>query len=103
MPLPPLWALGHQQSRLQLLSRVDGAEDIARTTRRTTCRSMSSTSISTHGRLPRLHLDPTRFPDPAALTARLAGDGIKVVTIVDPGVKYQPRGRLRRLRRRRGA
>jgi alpha-glucosidase len=34
--------------------------------------------------------DPQRFPNPAALTARLAAQGVKVVTIVDPGVKLQP-------------
>jgi alpha-glucosidase len=34
--------------------------------------------------------DPARFPDPAGLSAKLGRQGIKVVTIVDPGVKYQP-------------
>ena len=92
MPLPPLWALGHQQSRYSYYP-ASMAEDIART-------------YQAHDLpLDVLYLDihymdgyrvftwnPTRFPDPAALTARLAGDGIKVVTIVDPGVKYQPEG-----------
>src|SRR5581483_2835811 len=31
-----------------------------------------------------------RFPDPDALIADLGRQGVKVVTIVDPGVKYQP-------------
>ncbi len=31
-----------------------------------------------------------RFPDPAAFIGRLRSQGVKVVTIVDPGVKYQP-------------
>ena len=30
------------------------------------------------------------FQYPAGLTARLRSQGVKVVTIVDPGVKYQP-------------
>ena len=34
--------------------------------------------------------DRTRFPDPKALTEKLAAQGVKLVTIVDPGIKYQP-------------
>src|SRR5207244_565477 len=33
--------------------------------------------------------DPKRFPDPAALTEKLGRQGVKIVAIVDPGVKYQ--------------
>jgi len=31
-----------------------------------------------------------RFPDPAGLARKLAQQGVKLVTIIDPGVKYQP-------------
>jgi alpha-glucosidase (family GH31 glycosyl hydrolase) len=31
------------------------------------------------------------FPNPKAFTEKLAREGVKVVTIVDPGVKYQPK------------
>jgi alpha-glucosidase len=34
--------------------------------------------------------DDQRFPDPKGLTDKLGRQGVKVVTIVDPGVKYQP-------------
>ena len=34
--------------------------------------------------------DPKRFPDPRALMSRLKAQGVKVITIVDPGIKYQP-------------
>ena len=34
--------------------------------------------------------DTSRFPDPRGLTTKLARQGVKVVTIVDPGVKHQP-------------
>ncbi len=64
-----------------------------------------------HGILPRtrripcdvIHLDidymngyrvftwsPKRFPNPAQLVGDLAKDGFKTVTIIDPGVKYEP-------------
>jgi len=34
--------------------------------------------------------DPKRFPDPKALADKLGTRGVKLVTIVDPGIKYQP-------------
>ena len=34
--------------------------------------------------------DRKRFPDPLALTERLKRQGVKVIAIVDPGVKHQP-------------
>ncbi|MBI2510680.1 MAG: DUF4968 domain-containing protein [Opitutae bacterium] len=90
MPLPPRWALGHHQSRYSYYPDTM-VEQVARTYR-------------AHDLpLDVIHLDidymdeyrvftwhPTRFPNPAALTAQLARDGVRVVTIVDPGVKYQP-------------
>jgi alpha-glucosidase len=90
MPLPPQWALGNQQSRWGYYpeSMVD---EVVR---------------QYHARdlpLDVLHLDidymqgyrvftwnTKRFPDPLALTKRLAAKGVKLVTIVDPGVKHQP-------------
>jgi len=35
--------------------------------------------------------DGEHFPDPRAFTKQLEQQGVKVVTIVDPGVKYQPK------------
>jgi alpha-glucosidase len=90
MPLPPLWSLGNQQCRYSYYPDTL-VEDIARTYR-------------THDLpLDVLYLDihymngyrdftwnPQRFPDPKGMIARLKAEGVKVVTIVDPGVKYQP-------------
>ncbi len=90
MPLPPLWALGHQQSRYSYYPDTM-VEQVAATYR-------------AH-RLPLdvIHLDihymdayrvftwnRDRFPDPAGLAQRLAQQGVRLITIVDPGVKYQP-------------
>jgi alpha-glucosidase len=90
MPLPPLWALGNQQSRWSYYPEAM-AEEVVRQYR---LRDLP---------LDVLHLDidymqdyrvftfnPERFPDPKAFTDRLKQQGVKVVTIVDPGVKYQP-------------
>ena len=90
MPMPPRWSLGNQQSRYSYYS-ASVAEEVVRRYRA--------------DRLPLdvLHLDldymngyrvftwdPIRFPDPKGFTRRLMESGVKVVTIVDPGVKYQP-------------
>lgn len=90
MPLPPMWALGNQQSRWSYYPDTM-AEEVVREYR---ARDLP---------LDVLHLDidymqnyrvftwnTKRFPDPKGLTERLKAQGVKVVTIVDPGVKYQP-------------
>ncbi|KFE70296.1 Alpha-glucosidase [Hyalangium minutum] len=89
-PLPPLWSLGAQQSRWG----YENAKDIR---------------AVLHGyrkaRLPLdcLYLDidymegykvwtwdKTRYPDPAGLAREAAEQGVRLVTIVDPGVKAEP-------------
>ncbi|HEX8847167.1 MAG TPA: TIM-barrel domain-containing protein [Pyrinomonadaceae bacterium] len=90
MPMPPMWALGNQQSRWSYYPDTM-AEEVVRQYRE---RDLP---------LDVLHLDidymqgyrvftwnTDRFPDPKALTEKLKRQGVKVVTIVDPGVKYQP-------------
>ena len=92
MPLPPLWALGNQQSRYSyypaaMVSQVAAAyraHDLPLDVLYLDIHYMDAYRVFTW--------DAHRFPDPAALTAALGRDGIKVVTILDPGVKYQPTG-----------
>ncbi|HEX8889167.1 MAG TPA: glycoside hydrolase family 31 protein [Pyrinomonadaceae bacterium] len=90
MPLPPMWALGNQQSRWGYYPDTM-AEEVVRQYRE---RDLP---------LDVLHLDidymqgyrvftwnRERFPNPKELTDKLRQQGVKVITIVDPGVKYQP-------------
>jgi alpha-glucosidase len=92
MPLPPMWALGNQQSRWGYYPDTM-AEEVVREYR---ARDLP---------LDVLHLDidymqgyrvftwnTDRFPNPKGLTDKLKQQGVKLVTIVDPGVKYQPQG-----------
>ncbi len=85
--LPPLWALGHHQSRY---SYAD-AEEV-----RAIAAEFRERDIPTDA----IHLDihymdgfrvftfhPRRFPDPAGLASDLAGQGFRLVAIVDPGIK----------------
>lgn len=90
MPLPPKWALGYHQCRWSYES-ADVVQKLAQEFRQ---RQIPCDVI---------HFDidymrgyrvftwsPTRFPNPAQLLADLAKDGFKAVTIVDPGVKFEP-------------
>ncbi|MBC7260620.1 MAG: glycoside hydrolase family 31 protein, partial [Chloroflexi bacterium] len=87
MPLPPLWALGYQQSRWSYYpdSRV---REIARLFRehRIPCDAIYLDIHYMDGyRCFTWH--PTRFPDPSALLADLHHQGFKVVVIIDCGIK----------------
>ena len=89
-PLPPLWSLGAQQSRWG----YENAGDI---------RSVIH-GYRAHGLpLDCVYLDidymegykvwtwdRTRYPDPAGLAREAAGQGVKLVTIIDPAVKAEP-------------
>ena len=90
MPLPPRWSLGYHQCRWSYES-----QDIVR----------QLTHEFRQRRIPCdvIHLDidymngyrvytwsPKRFADPKQLLHDLMQDGFKAVTIVDPGVKYEP-------------
>ncbi|MDB6110825.1 MAG: alpha-glucosidase [Pedosphaera sp.] len=90
MPLPPRWALGYQQCRYSYETRAR-FETIARNFRRRKI-PCDVLYLDIH------HMDDYRvftfgktFSKPAQLMAKLARQGFKVVTIVDPGVKDDPK------------
>jgi alpha-glucosidase len=90
MPLPPMWTLGNQQSRwgyyndarAEAVVNKYRADDLPLDALYLDIHYMSAYRVFTW--------DPQRFPDPSAFTAKLGQQGVKVVPIVDPGVKYQP-------------
>jgi len=90
-PLPPRWALGHHQSRWSYRN----ARQVRRVAREIRRRGIPTDVIH----LDIDHMDgyrvftwhPRRFPDPASLLRELREQGFRVVTIVDPGVKVDPR------------
>lgn len=90
MPLPPLWGLGYQQCRYSYETR-ERFEEVAREFRRRglpcdvlylDIHHMDGYRVFTFGK---------KFPKPAEMIAKLAKRGFKVVTIVDPGVKDDPK------------
>src|SRR3954447_17482209 len=86
-PMPPLWALGNQQSRWSYMS-ADELRAIADgfRSREIPC-DVLYLDIDYMDGYRVFTWDAERFPDPAGLISSLAEDGFRVVTIIDPGVK----------------
>ena len=86
--LPPLWALGYQQSRWSYMTQQK-VLDVAHEFR---ARRIPADVIY----LDIDHMDgfrvftwnPKTFPDPKSMLDRLHADGFHAVTIVDPGIKF---------------
>jgi alpha-glucosidase len=90
MPLPPRWALGYHQSRWSYESEdVVGAVAHEFRERRLPC-DVIQLDIDYMQGYRVFTWSPKRFPEPAKLVRDLAQDGFKTVTIIDPGVKYEP-------------
>src|SRR5260370_25989339 len=90
MPMPPMWALGNQQSRYSYYPD-SVAEDVVRKYR-TDDLPLDVLHLDIHfmnGFRP-FTWDPQRFPNPKAFTDRLRAQGVKGVTIGDPAGTDQP-------------
>jgi alpha-glucosidase len=89
-PLPPLWALGNQQSRWSYYpeSRV---REVARGFRESrTPADVIYLDIDYMDGFRVFTWNKERFPDPRKLISDLRAEGFRVVLIVDPGVKVDP-------------
>ncbi|AZR74780.1 alpha-glucosidase [Anoxybacter fermentans] len=88
--LPPLWALGFQQSRYSYFPQ-DKVYEIAETFRKKEipC-DVIYLDIDYMDGYRVFTWDRERFPDPEKMLADLKEQGFKVVTIVDPGIKKDP-------------
>jgi alpha-glucosidase len=90
IPLPPRWALGHQTSRysyypdseVKQVAETYRAHDLPLDVIHLDIDYMSGYRVFT--------FDPERFPNPKQLTSSLQQMGLKIVTIIDPGIKFQP-------------
>ncbi|MCL5972582.1 MAG: glycoside hydrolase family 31 protein, partial [Firmicutes bacterium] len=87
MPLPPLYALGFQQSRYSYETEED-VRAVARNFRENhvPCDILYLDIDYMHGYRV-FTWDPSRFPYPSRLLSDLKKDGFGVVPIIDPGVK----------------
>jgi alpha-glucosidase len=89
-PLPPLWALGNQQSRWSY-SPESRVREVAKGFRDARIPAdVIYLDIDYMDGYRVFTWDKTRFPDPAKMIADLRAEGFRVVVIVDPGVKVDP-------------
>ncbi len=86
-PLPPLWALGNQQSRWSYSPEIRVREIAAGFRSRKIPADVIYLDIDYMNEYRVFTWNKERFPNPPKLISDLAADGFKTVLIVDPGVK----------------
>jgi alpha-glucosidase len=90
MKLPPLWSLGYQQNRYSYYPETEVMR-IAQTLREKKIPADGITlDIHYMDHYKVFTWDNNRFPNPKAMTDKLAAMGFKLTVIVDPGVKVEP-------------
>lgn len=90
MSLPPQWAIGYHQCRWSYRSETEVRQLAAEFRRRQIPCDVIHLDIDYMNGFRVFTWNNQRFPDPAGLIHDLAQQGFKVVTIVDPGVKFEP-------------
>ena len=88
--LPPMWALGYQQSKWSYFPEskvMDIANEFR--SRKIPCDAIHI-DIDYMDGFRCFTWDKTRFPDPGAMISTLKEQGFKVVPIIDPGIKVDP-------------
>lgn len=90
MPMPPLWALGNQQSRWSYYPDTMAEEVVSEYRKRDLPLDVLHLDIDYMQAYRVFTWNTDRFPSPKALSEKLGKQGVKLVTIVDPGVKHQP-------------
>jgi alpha-glucosidase len=90
MPLPPMWALGNQQSRWSYYPDTMVEDVVGQYRERDLPLDVIHLDIDYMQGFRVFTFDPARFPNPTDLADKLGRQGVKIVAIVDPGVKYQP-------------
>lgn len=93
-PLPPRWSLGYHQSRWGYKAEADIRELADRFRQHDLKLDAVHLDIDYMDGYRVFTTDPERFPDLAGLSRDLEDEGIKLVTILDPGVKIDPNYRV---------
>lgn len=90
-PLPPLWALGYQQSRWSYMTQQNVLAVAHEFRRRRIPADVIYLDIDHMDGFRVFTWNPKTFPDPKTMLDRLHGAGFHAVTIVDPGIKVDER------------
>ncbi len=88
-PLAPLWALGAQQSRWGYENETDVRAVIEAYKQHNLPLDVVSTDIDYQDGFKVFTWDQSRYPNPKKLCEDAAKDGVKLVPIVDPGIKLE--------------
>lgn len=88
--LPPIWALGFQQSRWSYASESKVREIAAAFREKKIPADVIYFDIDHMDGFRVFTWDKTKFPDPKRLIAELKAKGFRSVVIVDPGIKVDP-------------
>jgi alpha-glucosidase len=91
MPLPPKWAIGYHQSRYSYETENEVRELANNFREKKIPCDVIYLDIHYMDEYRVFTWHPTRFPQPAYLLEDLRYDGFRVVPIVDPGVKKDPK------------
>ena len=86
--LPPLWALGHHQSRWGYRSAAEILEIIQEYRRRALPLDVVHMDIDYMDAYRCFTFHPERFPDPKGLAREAREQGVRLVTIIDPGIRF---------------
>src|SRR6266480_2405202 len=90
MPLPPRWTLGYHHSRWGHAAESMMRELTAEFRTRDIPCDVIHLDIDHMDGYRVFTWNPQGFPEPQALLEGLRGDGFRIVTIIDPGVKSDP-------------
>lgn len=89
-PMPPIWALGNQQSRWSYFPEARVREIADGFRKRKLPLDVLYLDIDYMDGYRVFTWDRKRFPDPPKLIGDLAKQGIKTVLMIDPGIKVDP-------------
>jgi alpha-glucosidase len=89
-PLPPRWALGYHQTRWGYYPEARVREIVTNFRERKLPLEAIHLDIDYMDGYRVFTWDKNHFPDPAKLIDDLNAQGVKVITIIDVGVKYDP-------------
>jgi len=94
MPLPPKWALGYHQSRYSYYPEEDVKKLVTNFREREIPCDAVHFDIHYMDEYRVYTWDDDKFPEPEKMISSLSDQGIKAVTIIDPGIKKDPQYKL---------
>jgi alpha-glucosidase len=93
-PLPPRWALGYHQSRWGYRTEEAVRETVKEFKSYELPLSAIHLDIDVQSGFRAFTIDPDRFPKVANFTQELATDGVRFISILNPGIKYSRNSHL---------